>query len=166
MFSPRGAALAVCVLLAACSGGKDTTAPELPADEDVPGPPQATNKIAGTYTLRLVNAAQPGQAVTLFNPDGQAFGTYRFDEGTMLKLTEEQTWSLALHFGDEVSGHEIQDRGRFKRYGDDGRELYLNSEVYGDVVYGEAYDGMAFMLYDVDGNGQPETAFAFERTGT
>ena len=162
MRRPRGLALAACALLAACAGGKDATGPTPPADDN-PGPPQATNKIAGTYALRLVNAAQPGEAVTLFNPDGQAFGTYRFDHRTTLELTEEQTWSLALYFGDEVSGHQVEDQGRFRRYGDEGRDLVLVSEVYGDNIYGEAYDGMAFMLYDVDGDARPESALAFER---
>jgi hypothetical protein len=162
MRRPRGLALAACALLAACAGGKDTTGPTPPADDN-PGPPQATNKIAGTYALRLVNAARPGEAVTLFNPDGQTIGTYRFDQRTTLELTEEQAWSLALYFGDETSGHQITDQGKFRRYGEDGRDLVLVSAVYGDNIYGEAYDGMAYLLYDLDGDARPETALAFER---
>ncbi len=166
MLRPHGIALALCALIAACGGGGDATAPEPPTD-DIPGSPQPTTSIiAGTYALRTVNEAVSGQAVTLVNPDDEAIGTYRFDGRSTLRLTEEQTWSLALYFEDEANDHQIQDGGRFRRHGEDWEVLVLESEPYGDTVHGEARDGMAFILYDVDGDGRPETAFGFQRTGS
>ena len=46
-----------------------------------------------------INNSQPGQMVTVANPDGTVIGLYRFDAGTQLALDALQTFSLpaALH---------------------------------------------------------------------
>ena len=159
-------------MLLACGGGGDATAPDPgppdddpPPVDDNPGPPvpTPTNNIAGAYALVLINDAGPGQMVTLANPDGNVIGLYRFSENTTLGLTEEQTWSLSLRFEDERNPHHIEDQGRFKRSGEDGKDLLFTSETYGDQFIGGAWEGMAVIKYDVDGDGEADTVFGFQR---
>ncbi|HWB42383.1 MAG TPA: hypothetical protein VG500_14075 [Gemmatimonadales bacterium] len=172
---------ALCAATVACSNGSEgPTAPgpvppddvpglplppaEPPPADDNPGPPQPIdNVIWGTYMLVRINDADPGQAVLLANPDGSAIGLYRFHERTTLGLTEDQDWTLALHFEDQGTAHDIEDEGRFKRSGQDLRELSFQSAIFGDLFEGRAQDGVAAIKYDIDGDGQPDTIFTFVR---
>jgi hypothetical protein len=111
----HGLAGGLCAALVACSGASGgPTAPDGPGDDgptapvpvpvpdpvppdtdppgdDIPGPTQPGDNITGTHVLTRVNDSQPGQLVTLTNPDGRVIGLYRFQEKTILGLTEQQT---------------------------------------------------------------------------
>jgi hypothetical protein len=158
---------AFCLVLLACSGGKDATGPTPvpPVDEppgDNPGPPQPPSSITGAYLLVRINDSDPGQMVTLANPGGEVIGLYRFHENSVLGLTDDQTWTLSLKFEDERNGHQIEDEGRFRR---EGNELQFESTTFGDAFAGTARveAGVVGIQYDVDGDGQPDTVFVFTR---
>jgi hypothetical protein len=101
--------------------------------------------------------------VTLANPDGRVIGLYRFQENTILGLTEQQTWTLSIHFADERGDHHIEDRGSFTRHGEGGIELAFGSESFGDAFHGAADDGFALIQYDMDGDGAADTFLMFGR---
>lgn len=162
----RGLTGALCAALLACAGGDGPSGPTGPGPEPAPepGPPQPTdNVVAGAYVLVRINESAPGGMVTLANPDGSVIGLFRFHESSTLALTEQQTWSLALHFADDGDAHAIEDHGRFKRTGEDLSVLSFRSEVYGDVFLGRAVDGVAAITYDIDGDGEAETVLGFQR---
>jgi hypothetical protein len=135
-----------------------------PGDEvPGPGPTQPGDNITGAYALIRINNAEPGQVVTLANPDGSVIGLYRFHENTFLGLTEQQTWTLSIHFADERGEHHTEDRGSFTRHGDGGIELAFESETFGDAFHGAAGDGFALIQYDMDGDGAADTFLVFAR---
>jgi hypothetical protein len=134
-----------------------------PPGDDIPGPTQPADNITGTYVLTRINDSQPGQMVTLANPDGRVIGLYRFQENTILGLTEQQTWTLSIHFADERGDHHIEDRGSFTRHGEGGIELAFGSESFGDAFHGAADDGFALIQYDMDGDGAADTFLMFGR---
>lgn len=180
-----GLAGALCAALLACSGASGgPTAPDAPPDDGppaplpaphpappeveppdhVPGPPQPIeNVISGTYVLARINDSEPGQTVTLTNPDGTVIGLYRFHQNTTLGLTERQTWSLSVHFQDEAESHDLEDQGTFKRFGANLEELSFSSDTFGDLFPGRAQNAVAAIYYDIDGNGQGDTYLVFVR---
>lgn len=178
--------LALGLILAACSGSGDATGPDpdfpgQPAPPQVPGPPQAPPPppapppeipgptqpiVAGTYGLTAINESQPGQLVTVANPDGGVIGLYRFMAVTRLVLSPLQSWSLELHYGDDKTDFVLTDGGDFTwSDGGDGLVLNLESDVYGDAFVGKAQNGLAAIRYDMDGDGELDTTFVFEKIG-
>lgn len=143
----------VCLVLLACSGGKDASGPNPPTDE--PG------SITGAYVLARINDSEPGQMVTLANPDGTVIGLYRFHENSQLDLTDDLTWTLSIEFEEEGDSHLIEDEGQFTR--EAGDDLEFNSAVFEDVFRGTAKEGVAAIRYDLDGDGESDTIFAFTR---
>jgi hypothetical protein len=171
-FLALGCALALA--LAACSGGGgDATAPEPdpaphdpgPAPHD-PGPaPGPETGVQGGYVLARINDSDPGQLVTIANPDGTVIGLYRFDAATTLTLDPLQTFTLELHYSDDKSAFGFDDHGEFKSPGAVEGTLALTfySDDYGDQFSGIAVDGTVAIQYDFDGDGQAETTFGFQR---
>jgi hypothetical protein len=169
--------LALGVLVAACSGGGDVTGPtpeppHQPAPPTIPAPPTpeipspVTPIVAGTYALVLINQSEPGQLVTIANPDGQVIGLYRFQATTRLVLSPMQSWSLELQYSDDKTNFVLSDEGEFGWSGDaSGVVLNFESAIYGDVFAGKAKDGVAAIRYDLDGDGRLETTFGFHKIG-
>jgi hypothetical protein len=185
----------VCALglaLAACGGGGDTTAPTpdpiphpqpgpepapQPAPDPQPAPqpapdPQPTpapqpGNIGGTYQLIQINNSQPGQLVTITNPDGDVAGLYRFDAGTRLSIDAQGQFALTFSYTDDKSALGYDDQGEVLQLGETGGSIALQfgSDVYGDQFQGIAVDGVVMFTYDFDGDGQPETTFGFQRVG-
>jgi hypothetical protein len=186
----------VCALglaLAACGGGGgDTTAPTPdpiphpqpgpePAPEPAPDPqpapqpapdPQPTpapqpGNIAGTYQLIQINNSQPGQLVTITNPDGNVAGLYRFDAATRLSIDAQGQFALTFSYTDDKSALGYDDQGEVLQLGETGGSIALlfGSFVYRDQFQGIAVDGVVMFTYDFDGDGQPETTFGFQRIG-
>jgi hypothetical protein len=180
-----GLACALALTLAACSGGGDTTAPDdgpivqdpgpgngpgpQQPGPDQPGPqdPGPNTGIAGTYTLVQINNSKPGQLVTIANPDGVVIGLYRFHDATSLTLDPLQTFALDLRYTDDKTEFELEDAGEFKQAGSAGGSLALtfSSATYGDAFSAIATDGVVVISYDLDGDGQADTTFAFQRVG-
>jgi len=180
-------ACALGLVLVACSGGGgDVTAPHQdPPEQPVPTtpppqtpdapppqipdapPPGQQNGIQGTYTLVQINNSQPGQMVTVANPDGTVIGLYRFDASTQLVLDPLQTFSLQLRYTDDKDDFGIDDQGEFKSPGmvEGTQALTFYSKVYGDQFQGVAADGAISFKYDFDGDGQTDTVFGFQRVG-
>ena len=102
--------LALALALAGCSGKAVTPPapnaepppndPGTPAPHD-PGTPPAPNQgVQGSYVLEQINKSQPGQLVTIANPDGTVIGLYRF-EATTLVMDALQTFALELRYTDD-----------------------------------------------------------------
>ena len=133
----------------ACSGGGDgPTGPDLPGgplpgpeqpgpgpeqpgpgpeqpgpgpEQPGPGPgPEQPGGIQGTYALVQINNSQPGQMVSVANPDGILIGLYRFDATTTLTLDPLQTFALELHYRDDKGEYGYDDHGEFKGAGQAG----------------------------------------------
>lgn len=179
----------VAFTFAACSGGgKDTTGPNdppgqgpgpLPAPQPAPGPqpgptpepptipedPPAQGGIQGTYVLTQINNSQPGQMVTVANPDGVVIGLYRFDAATTLTLDALQAFTFQLRYKDDKGEYGYDDQGEFKSPGQVEGTLALTfySDDYGDQFSGVAVDGTVAFTYDFDGDGRPDTTFGFQR---
>lgn len=174
----RVLALALALALAACSGGSsDPTAPgpgpEPPAPgPGVPGPgvpepgePDPSPGVQGSYVLEQINQSQPGQLVTIANPDGLVIGLYRF-EATTLTMDALQTFALALRYTDDKSQFSLDDAGEFKQAGPISQgalPLTFSSEVYGDAFTGVVLEDIVAIKYDFDGDGELDTSFAFRR---
>ncbi len=62
-----------------------------------------------------------------------------------------------------MGSHEIEDEGRFKRFGANLEELSFASEVFGDFFPGRAQNAVAAIHYDMDGDGQGDTYLVFVR---
>jgi hypothetical protein len=141
--------------------------PEQPGPgPEQPGPtPQQPAGIQGTYVLTQINNSQPGQLVTIANPDGIVVGLYRFDGATTLTLDPLQTFTLELRYSDDKSAFGFDDHGEFKSPGAVEGTLALTfySDDYGDQFSGIAVDGTVAIQYDFDGDGQTETTFGFTR---
>ena len=117
--------------------------------------------------LAQINGSQPGQLVTIANPDGYVIGLYRF-ETTTLTLDALQTFAVALRYTDDKTLFGIDDEGEFKQAGpiaDGALPLRFTSSVYGDSFTGIVLEDIVTIQYDFDGDGQPETSFAFRRAG-
>jgi hypothetical protein len=179
----------VALTFAACSGGsKAPTGPNdppgenpgpVPAPQPAPGPqpgptpepptipenPPEQGGIQGTYVLTQINNSQPGQLVTIANPDGAVVGLYRFDAATTLTLDALQTFTFQLSYTDDKSQLGYDDHGEFKSPGQAGGSLALTfySDDYDDQFNGIAVNGTVAFTYDFDGDGQPETTFGFQR---
>jgi hypothetical protein len=163
-------ALALALTLAGCSGGGDATAPdpEPPVQEpgtppQGPGTPAPNPGVQGSYVLEQINNSQPGQLVTIANPDGLVIGLYRF-EATTLTLDALQIFELGLRYTDDKTQYGID--GEFKQAGpvsEDALPLTFNSAVYGDSFTGVVLEDIVAIKYDFDGDGQPDTSFAFRR---
>lgn len=176
-------ALSLALALAACSGGsRDATGPDpappvqdpLPPGPD-PGPPAPDPEppapapqpgVQGTYVLAQINQSTPGQLVTIANPDGLVIGLYRF-EATTMSMDALQTFALSLSYTDDKTQFTLDDAGEFKQAGpisqDGALPLRFYSDVYGDQFTGVVLNGFVAIRYDFDGDGQPETSFAFQR---
>ncbi|HYC33108.1 MAG TPA: hypothetical protein VEB59_12540 [Gemmatimonadales bacterium] len=172
----------LALIVAACSGDGDVTGPDpaphdpqvpqqpLPGPQPVPqdpGPedPPPPPIVAGGYTLVRINASEPGQLVTIANPDGIVVGLYRFTASTM-EIDPLQTWALELRYTDDKSDLGISDAGDMTWATDEqGILLHFDSEVYGDSFTGRAGNGLVAIRYDFDGDGTAETTFTFARIG-
>jgi hypothetical protein len=140
----------------------------VPVPDPAPAPqPDPDAGIAGTYGLVRINNSEPGQMVSIANPDGILIGLYRFDAVTRLSLDPLQTFELQLSYRDDKGEYDLQDAGEFKLAGSSGGVLALTftSEIYGDAFPAVATDGFIVIEYDFDGDGRTDTAFGFERIG-
>ena len=186
---PYALACALGLVLLACGGGSDTTAPDpeptphpLPAPEPAPQPqptpqpaPQPTPQpvpapnpgIAGTYRLIQINNSQPGQLVTIANPDGSVIGLYRFDAATELTVDAQQQFVVTFSYTDDKSNLSFGDEGQVTPVGQTGGStaLVFSSGFYGDSFQGIAVDGVIMFSYDFDGDGRMDTSFSFQRVG-
>lgn len=193
---PYALVCALGLALAACSGGSDTTAPTpdpiphpqpgpepapqpapdpQPAPQPAPDPqpaPQPTpapqsGNIAGSYQLIQINNSQPGQLVTITNPDGHVAGLYRFNAGTQLSIDAQGQFAVTYSYSDDKSDLGYDDQGQIQQVGETGGSIALlfGSAVYHDQWQGIAVDGVVMFTYDFDGDGQPETTFGFQRVG-
>jgi hypothetical protein len=162
---------AIGLTLAACSGGHDDlTAPDPgpPIPDPVPTPeplPDPQGGIQGSYALERINQSEPGQLVTIANPDGTVIGLYRFDAST-LDIDALQAFALHLRYTDDKAEYELMDEGDFKPAGpisDGAMPLAFSSDTYGDRFLGVALEGVVAIQYDFDGDGNPETEFGFRR---
>jgi hypothetical protein len=168
----RGIVLALGLALAACSGsGGDATAPdpEPPAHQPGtpdPGTPAPSAGVQGSYVLAQINSSEPGQLVTIANPDGTVIGLYRF-EATTLTLDALQTFELGLRYTDDKTPSGIDDEGEFQQAGpvsEGALPLTFSSAVYGDSFTGVVLGDIIAIKYDFDGDGEAETTFGFRRT--
>jgi hypothetical protein len=164
---------ALGLTLAACSGGSgDATAPDADPPTHDPGPtpdptPDPNAGIPGHYTLEQINGSQPGQLVTIANPDGKVIGLYRFDAASTLEMDGLQTFNLQLRYTDDKAEYGLPDAGEFKQEGPVSQEgalpLTFSSTEYDDSFTGVALGDIVAIQYDIDGDGQPDTKFGFRR---
>ncbi len=128
-------------------------------------PPQ--NGVQGSYVLEQINGSQPGQLVTMGNPDGTVIGLYRFEVTTTLTLDALQTFQLELRYTDDKSQFGIDDAGEFKQAGpvsqDGALPLTFYSATYDDQFTGVVLGDIVAMKYDFDGDGELDTSFGFRR---
>lgn len=184
-FTRRASCALACSLglvLLACGGSSDATGPNGPPVQDpppvqnpppvqqpptIPENPPPQGGIQGSYALVQINGSQPGQMVTVSNPDGTVIGLYRFDAGTTLTLDPLQTYHLTLSYSDEKGQYGYEDEGEFKSPGQANGTLALvfSSATYGDEFSGISVDGVVAFKYDFDGDGQADTIFTFQRVG-
>jgi hypothetical protein len=172
-------ALALALAFAGCSGGsRDATGPdpETPGQQPLPpgptpeppGPapaPAPNPGVQGSYLLAQINQSQPGQLVTIANPDGLVIGLYRF-EATRLSMDALQTFALSLGYTDDKTRFSLEDAGEFKQAGPVSQgalPLTFYSNVYGDTFTGVVLEGMVVIKYDFDGDGRADTSFGFQR---
>ncbi len=165
--------LALALMLAACSGeGGEPAGPgplPLPHQPGEPGGPAEPGDphpgVQGSYVLAQINESQPGQLVSIANPDGILIGLYRF-EATTLTLDPLQTFVMTLRFTDDKTTFAIEDAGEFKQAGPGAGgalPLTFNSDVYGDSFTGIVLEDVVTIQYDFDGDGRLDTSFAFRR---
>jgi hypothetical protein len=166
--------LALALALAGCSGDSgDAAGPNLPPPSEDPGmpndpgtPPQ-NEGVQGSYVLEQINGSQPGQLVTMSNPDGTVIGLYRFEMTTTLTLDALQTFQLELRYTDDKSPYGIDDAGEFKQAGpvsqDGALPLTFYSAPYDDEFTGVVLGDIVAVKYDFDGDGELDTSFGFRR---
>jgi hypothetical protein len=167
-------AILLALALAGCSGGSHgPTGPDLP-EPPAPGPQPPTQEpppapqpgVQGTYVLAQINQSQPGQLVTIANPDGLVIGLYRF-EATTMSMDALQTFALSLSYTDDKAQFDLDDAGEFKQAGPVSQEgalpLRFYSDVYGDQFTGVVLNGIVAIKYDFDGDGELDTSFGFQR---
>jgi hypothetical protein len=160
-------ALAIGIALAGCGGGHDTTAPDPVPPTNDPGtpPPTPGQGVQGSYVLEQINQSQPGQLVTIANPDGTVIGLYRF-AATTITLDALQTFQLSLSFTDDKSQYQLDDEGEFKPAGPASQgalPFTFYSKTYGDSFTGIVLGDVVAIEYDFDGDGRPDTRLAFRR---
>jgi hypothetical protein len=157
---------AVGLVLAGCSGkGGDATGPEPDPVPHDPGPEPGTG-VQGRYVLAQINNSQPGQLVTIANPDGTVIGLFRFDAAATLELDALQTFELRLGYTDDKAHYGLDDDGEFKQAGpaaEGALPLTFTSTVYGDWFTGVVLQDIVAIKYDFDGDGELDTTFAFRR---
>lgn len=161
------AAIALALVLGGCGGGGDATGPEPDPPAQDPGVPAPSPGVQGTYVLEQINNSQPGQLVTIANPDGLVVGLYRF-EATALTMDALQRFTLGLRYTDDKTQYALDDDGDFVPAGpasEGALPLTFRSAVYGDSFTGVVLEDIVAIRYDFDGDGQPETSFAFRRAG-
>jgi len=166
---------ALGLALAACSGGSGgATAPDPNPPPQDPGPtpnptPGPVAGVQGNYVLEQINSSQPGQLVTLANPDGKVIGLYRFDASSALEMDGLQAFKLQLRYTDDKAEYGLPDEGEFKQQGpvsqDGALPLTFSSTVYGDSFTGVVLGDIVAVKYDFDGDGQPDVSFGFRRVG-
>jgi hypothetical protein len=169
-------AILLALALAGCSGGsRGPTGPDLP-EPPAPGPQPPTQEpppapapqpgVQGTYVLTQINQSQPGQLVTIANPDGLVIGLYRF-EATTMSMDALQTFAFSLSYTDDKAQFSLDDAGEFKQAGPISQEgalpLTFYSDVYGDQFTGVVLNGIVAIKYDFDGDGELDTSFGFQR---
>ena len=169
-------AILLALGLAGCSGGsRGPTGPDLP-DPPAPGPQPPTQEpppapapqpgVQGTYVLAQINQSQPGQLVTIANPDGLVIGLYRF-EATTMSMDALQTFTFSLSYTDDKAQFSLDDAGEFKQAGPISQEgalpLTFYSDTYGDQFTGVVLNGFVAIKYDFDGDGELDTSFGFQR---
>jgi hypothetical protein len=169
-------AILLALGLAGCSGGsRDSTGPDLPEPpapdpqpptQEPPPAPAPNPGVQGTYVLSQINQSQPGQLVTIANPDGLVIGLYRF-EATTMSMDALQSFALSLSYTDDKSQFSIDDAGDFKQAGPISQEgalpLTFYSDVYGDQFTGVVLNGVVAIEYDFDGDGRLDTSSGFQR---
>jgi hypothetical protein len=157
---------ALAFMLAGCSGKSGDVAgpnPEPPTnDPETPAPNQ--NGVQGTYELEQINGSNPGQLVTISNPDGRVIGLYRF-EVTTITMDPLQTFALELRYTDDIVNGGIDDEGEFKqanpRANNGALPLTFSSAIYDDKFTGVVLGNTVAIKYDFDGDGQLDTSFGF-----
>jgi hypothetical protein len=171
-------AVVLALALAGCSGGSgDATGPDPEPPAPGPGPqppapqppaplPAPNPGVQGTYVLAQINQSQPGQLVTIANPDGRVIGLYRF-EATTISMDALQTFALSLSYTDDKTQFSIEDAGEFKQAGpisqDGALPLTFYSDTYNDQFTGVVLNGVVAIKYDFNGDGQLDTSFGFQR---
>jgi hypothetical protein len=168
--------LALALAMTACAGnGGDATAPDPDPTPHEPGPgphdpepvPGPDAGVQGHYVLTQINNSQPGQLVTIANPDGTVIGLYRFDAATTLDMDALQTFDLRISYTDDKAQYQLPDEGEFKQAGPESEgalPLTFRSATYGDAFTGVVLQDIVAIKYDLDGDGEPETSFGFQRT--
>ena len=158
--------LALVLALAGCSGRSgDATGPTPEPPVNDPEPP-APNQggVQGSYVLEQINGSQPGQLVTISNPDGEVIGLYRFEPTTLI-MDPLQSFALELRYTDDKTPGGIDDEGEFKQAGpvatDGALPLTFSSATYGDKFTGVVLGNTVAIKYDFDGDGQLDTSFGF-----
>ena len=117
--------------------------------------------------LVQINNSQPGQMVSVANPDGKLIGIYRFDAATSSPWTRCRRSRCGSATADDKGEYGIEDEGEFKQAGETQGFLALTftSADYGDAFTGVAGDGAVALKYDFDGDGAADTTFGFQRVG-
>ena len=122
--------------------------------------------VQGSYVLERINESEPGQLVTIANPDGLVIGLYRF-EATAMSMDALQTFALSLSYTDDKAQFSLDDAGEFKQAGPISQEgalpLTFYSDTYGDQFTGVVLQDIVAIKYDFDGDGQLDTSFGFRR---
>ena len=159
---------ALALALAGCSGKSGDAMgpnpnPEPPTDDPVPPTPNQGG-VQGSYVLEQINGSQPGQLVTISNPDGRVIGLYRFEPTTLI-MDPLQTFDLELRYTDDKTPGGIDDEGEFKQAGpmatDGALPLTFSSATYGDKFTGVVLGDKVAIKYDFNGDGQLDTSFGF-----
>ena len=122
--------------------------------------------VQGSYVLERINESEPGQLVTIANPDGLVIGLYRF-EATTMTMDPLQTYAFSLSYTDDKAQFGYDDQGEFKQAGPISQEgalpLTFYSDTYGDQFTGVVLQDVVTIKYDFDGDGQLDTSFGFRR---
>jgi hypothetical protein len=161
--------LALAFALTGCGGKSDDVAgPNVPRPNDpppnvpeIPAPNQGG--VQGSYVLERINDSEPGQLVTISNPDGRVIGLYRFQPTTLI-MDPLQTFELQLRYSDDKTPGGIDDEGEFKGGpvdADGALPLTFYSAVYDDQFTGVVLNGKVGITYDFDGDGELDTFFSF-----
>ena len=116
--------------------------------------------------LERINESQPGQLVTIANPDGMVIGLYRF-EATTLSMDALQTFDALAALHRRQGAVQPRRRGRVQAGRPDVQEgalpLTFYSDTYGDQFTGVVLQDIVAIKYDFDGDGQLDTSFGFRR---
>jgi len=158
--------LALAMVLAGCGGSSDATAPDPQLPINDPGSPVPNEGVQGSYLLEQINGSEPGQLVTISNPDGIVIGLYRFEVGSRLQLDADQAFALTILYSNDIKKLVLEDRGEFELAGpasDGALPLTFTSATYGDAFTAVGLGDIVAIKYDFDGDGQMDTSFGFRR---